>query len=154
MPDLSRRALLCLLSAALAAPQLACALDDPDAPDRVAAFVARARDHEQAVINAEHDAEGLAAAAAYAKFLDRELNTAYQQLLARVPADARRELIRSQRRWLEFRDAEVQFIDANWTPAQFGSSSALSRSGYRNSLVKQRVLTLLDYMRNYGDGKP
>ncbi len=57
--------------------------------------------------------------------------------------------MQSQREWLQFRDAELRFVDRNWTPKNFGSSYVLSRAGYRYQLVKQRVLALLAYLQNY-----
>ena len=71
-------------------------------------------------------------------------------LLPEVPSVFDRvKLSPEQGRWLQFRDAESQFIGANWTPQNFGSSSLLSRADYRATLVKQRVLTLLAYLQNY-----
>ena len=79
------------------------------------------------------------------------MNAAYRLLLAQLAGAHRQALLRSQRQWLAFRDAEYGFIDGNWTTSSFGSSSAISRAAYRAELVKQRVLNLLDYLRNYAD---
>jgi uncharacterized protein YecT (DUF1311 family) len=149
---MGRRLLLlgAALIVALAVP--AHALDNPDAPDRNAEFLARAQPFEQRVADASSSTDGHAAAAAYAAFLDAELNRAYQALLAHLTGEARRALVSSQRQWLRYRDTETQFIDRNWVPQNFGSSSALSRAGYRGSLVKQRVLSLLAYLNNYPPG--
>jgi hypothetical protein len=54
-----------------------------------------------------------------------------------------------QRQWLAFRAAETRFINGNFTPQNFGSSSALSRADYGATLVGQLVLTLLAYLQNY-----
>jgi uncharacterized protein YecT (DUF1311 family) len=130
------------------------AIDNPDAPDRKAAFLARAKPYEERLSEASGGGPALApAAAAYAGFLDDEMNRAYRQLLGRVNGDARQALVLSQRQWLLFRDAEMRFIGRNWTAGNFGSSSALSRADYRAALFRQRVLTLLDYLRNYPAGE-
>jgi len=139
-------------AAALFVAGSARAIDNPDAPDRKAEFLARAQPYEERLA-AESGGPAMAmAATAYAKFLDVELNRAYQQLLGQLGDDARRALTRSQREWLRYLDAETRFIDRNWTPRNFGSSSALSRADYRSTLIKQRVLTLLAYLQNYSIG--
>ena len=126
------------------------AIDNPDAPDLTAEFIARAKPFEDRIGEAAGGGPALAQANAdYAAFLDKELNKAYAQLLAQLaPADAR-ALTKAQRAWLQFRDAEGRFIDGNWTPQHFGSSALLSRAGYRNGLTRERVLGLLAYLRNY-----
>ena len=125
------------------------AIDNPDAPDRKAEFLTRAQPHEDRLAAASGGPALAAAADAYAKFLDAELNQVYLELLAQLGAEARQALTLSQRQWLRFREAETRFVDRNWTPKNFGSSSVLSRAGYRAHLVKQRVLTLLAYLQNY-----
>lgn len=148
----TRRGWLCAAGAAavqLAAGRSAWALDNPDAPDWTAAFHARAQPLEERW-SADAGGPGEAAAAlAYARFLDTELNQAYQALLQQLQGQARRDLVRSQRQWLAYRDAENRFINGAFTPQAFGSSSALSRADYRHRLVKARVLTLLAYRQNY-----
>lgn len=139
-----------LAAAALSCWTAANAIDNPDAPDYDAGFIERARPYEERLSQASSAAETAAAAAAYSTFLEAELNSAYQALLARLDAPAtRRALVQSQREWLRFRDAEHDFIDQNWTLQNFGTSSALSRAGYRQRIVKQRVSTLLAYLQNY-----
>jgi uncharacterized protein YecT (DUF1311 family) len=148
------RAPIChvLIAAALLAAGAARAIDNPDAPDRTAEFLAREHPYEERVSEQAGAAAQGSAAADYAKFLDAELNRAYEQLNQQLDDDARRGLLQSQRQWLKFRDAEYRFIGRNWTRQNFGSSSSLSRDAYRAALVKQRILTLLDYQRNYPAG--
>lgn len=144
-PRLTRARLLALgLLTAFCAP-FVLAVDHPDAPDYVAAFEQRA----QPFADALYEARDAAANAAYSAFLDRELDLAYRELLTRVDAEARPKLQASQRAWLAFYEAELAFIAGNWTPRNFGSSSALSRADYRADLVKARILTLLNYLKNY-----
>lgn len=143
-----------LLAALLAAPLLAgwpCAwgIDNPDVPDLVADFHARARPLEDRWSAAAGGPGEGPASQAYLQFLDQELNQAYRALMTRLPAASRRALVRSQQHWLAYRDAEVRFIDANWTAGSFGTSASISRADYQASLVRQRVLTLLSYLKNY-----
>lgn len=139
-----------LLAAALSCCTTTYAIDNPDAPDRNAAFLSRAQPYEERFSQASRSSEIADAAAAYATFLDAELNKAYQDLLAAVEdTGTRRALAQAQREWLKFRDAEFRFIGNNWTPQNFGSSSTLSRASYRHQIVKQRVSTLLAYLQNY-----
>jgi len=144
-PFLRSCALLVCLALAMS---LAHAIDNPDAPDEVAAFEQRAKPLEERFLSQSRTSGIQQAGAAYAQFLDTELNRAYRLLLQRLDAPARARFKQSQRAWLAYRRAETRFIDANWTPAHFGDSYALSRQDYRNTLVKQRVLALLHYLRN------
>ncbi len=142
--------ILGLSIAGLAAAVPVRAIDNPDAPDYGAEFASRAKPYEDRVGEAAGGGPALAQAnAAYAAFLDAELNRAYAQLLAQLAPADKRALTRAQREWLQFHDAEGRFIDGNWTPQRFGSSAALSRAGYRNALVRQRTLVLLGYLQNY-----
>ena len=136
------------LCSALSAPA-ALAIDNPDAPDLLGAFQARCEKY-QAEIRKQSDTQKMMVAYAnYEKFLDAELNKAYDTLLGHVSRDARDSLVSSQRKWLQYRDAEFSFIDRNWTLATFGTSSAISRGDYRTDIVKQRVVMLLRYLKNY-----
>jgi uncharacterized protein YecT (DUF1311 family) len=134
---------------AFAAGASAWAIDNPDGPDRTAQFLTRARPFEQRVSDAASDRAVAVAQSEYAKFLDGELNQSYRELLGHLDAGAKAALVDSQRAWLQFRDSEGRFIDRNWVPENFGSSSAMSRADYRAALVKQRILSLLAYLQNY-----
>lgn len=125
------------------------AIDNPDAPDRVAAFETRAAGFERDLAATDGASASTRAGLAYAKFLDAELNAAFRALQSRLTAPAREALIESQRRWLRFRDAEQRFIEQQWTRERSGSSASLSQFGYRNAVTKQRVLQLLLYLAEY-----
>ena len=125
------------------------AIDNPDAPDRVAAFERRAQPYEQHLAATDGGSQAAREGVAYAQFLNDELNTAYKLLLSRLPGLSRVALVDSQRRWLGFRDAEFRFIEQQWTRERNGSSASLSVAGYRNSLVKERVRQLLQYGAEY-----
>ncbi len=125
------------------------AIDNPDQPDPVAAFAGRAESYETQIGAASTDRAALAVYAQYEQFLDRELNQAYSALLRGTRDSRRQDLVRSQKSWLVFRDAEMRFIANNWSMQDFGSSSALSRAGYRAALLRQRVTALYGYLRSY-----
>lgn len=125
------------------------AIDNPDAPDLIAAFQLRAQPLESRRSETAGGPGQAQAARAYAAFLEAELNQAYQSLLPQLSKPSRAALLQSQRQWLRFRDAESVFIDGNWGAQDFGSSAALSRADYRAGLVKQRVSSLLAYRQNY-----
>lgn len=141
------RGLAALLLMAVAAG--AGAIDNPDAPDRPGAFESRAQPFEQRLGATDGGSAAARAGQAYATFLEAELNTAYRALLAHLQGPPRAALVASQRRWLQFRDAENQFITQHWTRERSGSSASLSVAGYRNAVTKERVLQLLRYNAEY-----
>lgn len=129
---------------------LCSAIDNPDAPDILTAFQARSEKFELDINSqAQNQAEIINAYAQYNDFLDQQLNQTYGALSKQLGESGKQALLRSQRLWIQFRDAEYGFIDNNWTLANFGSSSAISRSAYRTTLVKNRVTELLHYLKNY-----
>lgn len=125
------------------------AIDNPDAPDFALQFEQRAQSHEDKIDRQTNNADIASATGEYAKFLDAELNQAYQQLQKKLNPQARQKLKISQRAWLKFNQAETDFIASNWTNDNFGSSSAISRAQYQSAMVKSRVTALLDYLKNY-----
>ncbi|MGY6277819.1 lysozyme inhibitor LprI family protein [Methylomonas sp. MgM2] len=125
------------------------AIDNPDAPDWLADFEASSARFELAIQQAQNQVEMNRAYTEYRNFLDLSLNEAYMRLKEQLDRTNKKDLTYSQRRWLKFRDAEFDFIDQNWTIANFGSSSVLSRNAYRSQVVKNRVVTLLQYLKNY-----
>lgn len=126
------------------------ALDNPDAPDYVAEFKARAQVYESKIHGqAGTTLEYVDAYGAYEAFLDKELNQAYQALMGKLDRNRQKQLRQAQRAWLKYRQAELDFIAVNWTRQEFGSSAALSRGGYRTALLKDRVIALLHYLKNY-----
>jgi len=125
------------------------AIDNPDVPDFVGAFEVQCAQYESKVRTASDTNKITEAYGSYMTFLDRELNKAYEGLLKHVSGDARETLVTSERKWIQYRDSEDAFIIANWNVQNFGTSSAISRSDYRADIVKQRVVTLLHYLKNY-----
>jgi uncharacterized protein YecT (DUF1311 family) len=132
----------------IAAPALG--IDDPDAPDLMAAFEQRAVPYEARISQEARTTQEIAQAyAEYQRFLDAELTKAYRELATKLAPAPRVMLIQSQRRWLAYRDAGFHFIDDNWTQAQFGTSATMSRGAYRCSIVKGRITELIQYLKNY-----
>ena len=127
------------------------ALDNPDAPPRVTQFLVKAKPYEDRLAAESSQPQFGQAADAYSQFLDAELNDVYSALLRHLDLPNRQALVRSQRDWLAFRNSEFGFIDANWSRAHFGNSSMISRADYRTAILKQRVVTLLQYLQNYND---
>lgn len=132
----------------IAAPALG--IDDPDAPDLMAAFEQRAAPYEARISQEARTTQDIAQAYGdYQRFLEAELTKAYRELALKLAPAPRLRLIQSQRRWLAYRDAGFRFIDDNWTQARFGTSATLSRGAYRCSIVKGRVTELIQYLKNY-----
>lgn len=126
------------------------AIDNPDAPDYISDFLNRAQAHERDIQQTAHTTQGyLAAYEAYENFLDQELNAAYNQLMAYLSGETQHALKNSQLKWLNYRDREFDFVARNWTTEKFGSSAVISRGDYRTKLIKDRVMLLLHYLRNY-----
>ncbi len=139
-----------LLAGALLTSTLACALDNPDAPDLMQAFESGAEQHLQAIAaSGPADADMLRAYASYQAYLEQELDRHYRGLLARLDARSTRALRESQQRWLGWREAEQRFIDGNWTPANFGSSGRITRAASHTLLLRHRVIELLHYRQHY-----
>ncbi|MDD3352144.1 lysozyme inhibitor LprI family protein [Zoogloea sp.] len=136
---------LCLALAA--GPALA--IDNPDREDPLPGFAAAVAAHEERIARAPDAAAALDASVLYARFLDERLNHAYGAVLRGAGPDARNALRRAQRQWLAYRDAEIRFIQSNWSNRAHGSSAALSRAAFRNGLVRERTRTLLEYLRSY-----
>ncbi len=126
------------------------AVDNPDAPDYVAAFEKRAQPYEAKISErAGVTSDVIAAYADYGRFLEAELNQSYQALTKKLGPLQKKQLVLSQNKWLAFRAAEIVFIDANWTMEQFGTSSHLSRGAYSARITKDRILALLHYLKSY-----
>ena len=125
-------------------------IDNPDAPDIVAEFETRSHKFEKAVNDdAQNTSDVVYAYGKYEQFLDKELNLAYEALTVQLSTDLKQDFQKSQKRWIDFRNEEFRFIERNWKVEQFGTSSVYSRGAYRTTIVKDRVLALLNYTKNY-----
>jgi uncharacterized protein YecT (DUF1311 family) len=126
------------------------AIDNPDAPDYVADFLERAKVYEDDIQQTPHTTQGyITAYARYEGFLSDELDSAYNQLMARLDDEAKHALSSSQKQWLRYRDQEFEFIARNWTQASFGSAAVISRGDYRANIINNRIVLLLRYLQNF-----
>ncbi|NOY73433.1 MAG: DUF1311 domain-containing protein [Gammaproteobacteria bacterium] len=126
------------------------AIDNPDAPDLIGEFEAREQIFLKEINNPRHGSRNdLIAYDHYQQFLDDELNKAYRFVKSRLSTERQQELINSQRNWIKFRDAEFELIKNTWTRQNFGRSAGISRGSYRSTVIKNRVLQLLHYAKNY-----
>ena len=126
------------------------AIDNPDAPDLIGEFETREQIFLKAINNPRNGSKDyLIAYDDYLKFLDDELNKAYHLFKSKLSTERQQELKNSQRNWIKFRDAEFELIKNTWTRQNFGSSAGISRGSYRSTVIKNRVLQLLHYAKNY-----
>lgn len=152
---MNAKLILHLLFVALLGPIICCsssalAIDNPDAPDYVGNFMNQAQVFESEIQRTPYGTQDyISAYATYERFLDEALNKAYQQLMGNLDEEGKQQLQNAQRHWLKYRDAEFSFIERNWTIDNFGSSSIVSRAGYRTTIIKHRVKVLLHYLKNY-----
>lgn len=126
------------------------AIDNPDAPDNLGVFKVQVRQYEDDLsVAAGNNRKLLEVGGQYRKFLDVELNKAYQSILSKVDDKNKAGLEASQKAWIQYRDAEFAFIAANWTPDEFGSSALLSKNQYATKITRDRIEVLLNYLKNY-----
>lgn len=128
---------------------LSYAIDNPDAPDLIAAFEAK---EKPILATAENPDNGyrasLVAYTDYLTFLEKELNTVYKALQSKLPKDKQDGLKQSQVNWLKYRDSEFFLIEGVWTKENFGSSSSITRGQYKASIVRDRVIQLMQYTKS------
>jgi len=126
------------------------AIDNPEAPDLIGEFEKREIIYLTAIDNPQNSTRDfLVAYDNYLIFLDEELNKASDKLNSKLPEARKSELIAAQQHWIKYRDAEFELIRSTWTRKDFGSSAGISRGDYRTSIVKDRVIQLLHYTKNF-----
>ena len=76
---------------------------------------------------------------------DAELNTVYQKLLAKLPAEGQAALRESQRAWLKFRDQEFLLLQKLYGLME-GSMYRTMLAADRVDLVRKRALELSSYL--------
>lgn len=134
---------------ALTSP-LAFAIDNPNSSDYIAQFEASEKALLKAIQNPSNGTrDTIRAYHEYKLFLDKELNKAYKIVKSNLSIDRQKELTTSQRNWIKFRDTEFELINNNWTRSSFGSSFAISRGDYSSAVIRNRVIRLLHYAKNY-----
>lgn len=126
------------------------AIDNPDATDYVKLFEMSEKPFLKAIqkpTNGTRDT--IRAYHEYKLFLDKELNTVYKLLKSKLSKNRQEELKISQRHWIKFRDSEFELINNNWSRKSFGSSFAISRGDYSSAIIRNRVIQLMNYAKNY-----
>ncbi|MDO6545535.1 lysozyme inhibitor LprI family protein [Photobacterium sanguinicancri] len=125
------------------------ALDNPDSPDLLSELELNSKKYLDSIDRADGYRASIIAYDDYQGFLDKELNKAYEILMKSLSKNEAKMLERSQNSWLKHRELEFEFINKNWTRENFGSSSSLSRGSYKCSVLKSRLIQLLNYNKNY-----
>mgnify|MGYP002363492673 FL=1 len=146
-PTFRRTGAAVLASLFMLTPSLSQAIDNPDGTRWLAPFEQQCQDFETRLqTQATDDPAILAAYADHERYLDGELNRAYQHLLTRLKGKARQQFIAAQRQWLIFRKAEQAFILQHWTPERFGQSARLTRAASRVLVLKHRAHELVAHV--------
>ncbi len=120
-------------------------VDNPGAPDLVGALEVRAQPFEK---QTEQVSGGAAASTAFGKFetfLDTELNKVHRALIRSLPKPEQEKLKNAQRHWIQFRDAEFDFMKSRWTSQTSGSSWTLHIGSGRTGFIKRRAIELTRY---------
>jgi uncharacterized protein YecT (DUF1311 family) len=126
------------------------AIDNPDTSDYVGEFEKRIAPLEKYITQGAKTT--LDVDQGYVKLeraLDQELNAAYKLLISKLDSKEKESMKSSQIQWLKFRDTEFKWIIENWDNKKFGSSAAISRGQYRTTIIRERVMHLLNYLKNY-----
>jgi len=138
----------CLLSIGLVVGVYA--IDNPEAPGLIGEFEKREIIYLTDIDNPKNSTRDfLVAYDNYLNFLDEELENASEILKLKLPEARKSELIIAQQHWTKYREAEFELIKKTWTRKDFGSSAGISRGDYRTSIVKDRVIQLLHYAKNF-----
>jgi len=125
-------------------------VDNPEASDLIAEFEKQEVIYLTQINNPDNSTRDfLIAYDDYLIFLKDELNKALEQLNLKLPENRRAELVIAQQHWVNYRDAEFELIKNTWTRKDFGSSAGISRGDYRTSIVKDRLMQLFHYIKNF-----
>jgi uncharacterized protein YecT (DUF1311 family) len=136
-----------LASLLLLTPCVILAIDNPDGTRWLAPFEQQCQAFEiRLQTHATDNAAMLATYADYERYLDGEINRAYQHLLPRLKGKARQQFSAAQRQWLSFRKTEQAFILQHWTPDRFGQSARLTQAASRVLVLKHRANELVVYV--------
>ena len=126
------------------------AIDNPDSPDLIGQLTEREKPFKANITKPTNGTrDTIRAYHEYKLFLDKELNKAYALLISKLSSEHQKELKVSQRNWIKFRDAEFELINNNWSRSNFGSSFVVSRGDYSSTIIRNRLIQLLNYVKNY-----
>ncbi|KAA0016281.1 lysozyme inhibitor LprI family protein [Salinicola corii] len=73
---------------------------------------------------------------------DEELNATYDEVMGRLDGDSEEGLKTAQRAWIQFRDAECDFVSG---PTSEGSANSMVKAGCLEKLTHQRTEALKSY---------
>jgi len=126
------------------------AIDNPDSPDLIGQLTEREKPFKANITKPTNGTrDTIRAYHEYKLFLDKELNKAYALLISKLSSEHQKELKVSQRNWIKFRDAEFELINNNWSRSNFGSSFVVSRGDYSSTIIRNRLIQFLNYIKNY-----
>jgi len=124
------------------------AIDKQDVPRYIAEFEARIKPLENYIQSEARSNQDYAKGyTELLKALDKELNVAYKKLIAKLPKSNQEKLRQSQKHWLNFRDAEIDFLSKQFNRKDNGGSSVMTRGIYISTLIKTRIKALLWYRK-------
>ena len=86
---------------------------------------------------------------------DLELNSVYQKILQEYREDTVfiKNLIKTQKIWIKFRDAQVEMKFPEREPGWYGSMYPMCVSGYLEKLTRDRIKTLKEWLAGVEDGE-
>jgi len=85
---------------------------------------------------------------ATAQDYDVLLNKYYKILSAKLKGEKKQKLVKAQRAWIAFRDADNEFAASIFYSEDHGSMGKLQYAATESERVKQRVVELFDYLEN------
>jgi len=95
---------------------------------------------------AESDQQMVDCAVKNYQMWDKELNKVYKELFNKLDTKERELLKKSQHKWIEFRDAEFEFIDELYNLP--GLLNVVWRYGWKVEIVRERALRLEKYLND------
>ncbi|MFW5785397.1 MAG: lysozyme inhibitor LprI family protein [Chitinispirillaceae bacterium] len=84
---------------------------------------------------------------------DEKLNEVYKELMSVLTDSEKKKLRDSQRKWIEFKDNEISFINEAFAydDRYRGTIVKLHRAEYVMNVTKSRAVVLMDYLSSYKD---
>lgn len=82
------------------------------------------------------------------KDYDVLLNKYYKMLTGKLRGDAKNNLVKAQRAWIAFRDAESKLATSVFYGEGHGSMAMILDAGNYNECIKKRVVELFNYCNN------
>jgi uncharacterized protein YecT (DUF1311 family) len=83
---------------------------------------------------------------------DKELNKYYKLLIKALSADEKEKLVNSQKKWVIYRDSEIEFTRTIYDNLQ-GTMWRVVSADRQTEITRQRALELKEYLANIPEGK-